>query len=651
MLRPPLAPVLFAALLLSAACGDDRGDALERSDETSAPTGAADPGPATDSEPVASEIRYAGAEACRPCHAEIVESVAASAHARAAWSIDDVPEGLGDDPEALAGATHGLGGLRRAVLLERRSGTLAVTTRAWTEAAGWHDAADDATPMLQPVPFGSQCARCHPIPGLVNARDLPLAPPESASLPAGVGCESCHGPAAAHAENPSHPLAAIGSLPWRGCAHCHAQGAVLPRHGERPLLPGEPLTDHVLPTILAMPTGASNAYFLDGRPSTAHAMATQALAQSQCFQVGGATCTTCHDPHGGGLRESDPDASCRNCHASIASALAEHSRHPAPRGPVPNVREESEAAAANRAPGCVDCHAPAILRLGPGEAARDHAFGAPHPTLTALLGLPNACSNCHADDEPTALVAAIDRWFPDRESDPPRVAWANAFARGFATLRPDAPADARADAARLLAGVLADDAADPWTRASAAELLGGLGIASDEARQRLSEILRDAEDPVLLQRAAVALGRVGGPVEPIRELLERSDDWRVRLSAASGLIHAREPRGLDELERLRRDESLPVVGRGAVTAQLGLALLHRGVGRRAELLLAEATRMRPDDVAAWLNLGTARVALGDDEGAHLAWQAVLDLDPGNPYALSNLESLAEKDRSQAEAER
>ena len=71
---------------------------------------------------------------------------------------------------------------------------------------------------------------------------------------------------------------------------------------------------------------------------------------------------------------------------------------------------------------------PADLRVLPYAGAaptwwsivrHDHGFRIPRPDLSAKLGTPNACNDCHTDKSPEWAAAAIERWHgPNREGLP-----------------------------------------------------------------------------------------------------------------------------------------------------------------------------------------------------------------------------------------
>ena len=164
--------------------------------------------------------------------------------------------------------------------------------------------------------IGEDCLACH--------NSYPRGP----NLPAGIGCERCHGDGARHvaaAQAKGAQLAAIRAAivnparlpgPRRDevCYQCHLETTstslpgMIRRYG-RPAYsyqPGEPL---------------SNAfYYFDHAPGRGRddkfeiVSAAYRLRQSACFrQSETLTCTTCHNPHG---RPRPASAPCLTCHAA-----------------------------------------------------------------------------------------------------------------------------------------------------------------------------------------------------------------------------------------------------------------------------------------------------------------------------------------------
>ena len=120
--------------------------------------------------------------------------------------------------------------------------------------------------------------------------------------------------------------------------------------------------------------------------------------ESRCFTEGGVTCIDCHDPHisgeYGALLEPGPasDRFCVRCHQQIAGAVEEHTRH----------------RAGGEGSRCYGCHLPRTLEgLGMVDdfdyvRVRTHELDhIPYPESSVRFaegaGMPNACTECHAD--------------------------------------------------------------------------------------------------------------------------------------------------------------------------------------------------------------------------------------------------------------
>jgi tetratricopeptide (TPR) repeat protein len=69
---------------------------------------------------------------------------------------------------------------------------------------------------------------------------------------------------------------------------------------------------------------------------------------------------------------------------------------------------------------------------------------------------------------------------------------------------------------------------------------------------------------------------------------------------------------------------------------LGVAYFERGDARRAVREFERAVLMRPDWARALVNLGDARLALGEREGAIEVYQRAVRIDPGDTAAANNL---------------
>jgi len=274
-----------------------------------------------------------------------------------------------------------------------------------------------------------------------------------------VGCEGCHGPAAAHVDKwrrirdvPDpvvNPVKLDIERANQTCAQCHSESLVV-KNGFRPGddfygdfdLAGLEDERHL------HPDGRAKELIHNYIP----------ILESRCAPI---RCTKCHDPHGhlgpdgrpipGDLMKPlDDDGICTQCHDAVAKDLAAHTHHK-PEG------------AGSR---CVNCHMPPLVIEGGHGKVRDHTISIPSIENTRKLGLPNACRSCHVAEYPGFEYEPFAKWYPDAESRNHRVALARAIAGGRAR-RPEAKAALlellanpnpvyRAGAAALLAGYDAD---------------------------------------------------------------------------------------------------------------------------------------------------------------------------------------------------
>lgn len=224
---------------------------------------------------------------------------------------------------------------------------------------------------------------------------------ERALIELGVGCESCHGGAKAHAAAPLaakasfavqspllHVETASGGVPThaqnvnRGCAKCHtvlfSQYPFTWEGGERRQNPGGSTTN----------SGEARDLLLGGCASALD-------------------CTSCHDPHGQDsksrldeLGTSAGNGVCTKCHQGLAapSALKEHSHHaPEGEGGV-----------------CLNCHMPKKNMGLAYDFTRYHRIGSPTDPERVLGDRPLECALCHADRSVDQIVSTMEKWWGKR---------------------------------------------------------------------------------------------------------------------------------------------------------------------------------------------------------------------------------------------
>jgi predicted CXXCH cytochrome family protein len=358
--------------------------------------------------------------------------------------------------------------------------------------------------------------------------------------------------------------------------------------------------------------------------------------QSKMFAAG-VTCGDCHEPHAAKLR-APGDGVCAQCHAPEKYAAASHHQHASANPPLP----------------CAACHMPARTYMVV-DRRHDHSFRIPRPDLSAKLGTPNACNDCHADKDAAWAAAAIERWHgPSRKgfqkyAEAFHAAWNGAAAAAslLAVVARDgnAPAIARASALTELApylsssnialarSALADP--DPLVRIGALDMLAN--VAPPQLWPVVAPLLSDSSRGVRI-RAASLLAAVPAASRPAadRPAFERAAGEFIaaqelnadRPEARSALAHfyARSGRMADAEAEYRT--ALRLSPRYAPAA-INLADLYRQLGRESdgEATLRAALSASPRDGGLHHALGLALTRLKRPQEAIDEFWIAADLEP------------------------
>jgi predicted CXXCH cytochrome family protein len=456
----------------------------------------------------------------------------------------------------------------------------------------------------------------------------------------GTSCERCHGPGRAHVNaytgaNAPSP-AALSSIvrPTRldpatssmVCAQCHSlRNAIDPGFQA-----GRNYYDHFMPRLEYEPRpGLDVAYWPDGRPRRFSNDAI-GLWQSECFLRGGATCTSCHkDPHQPDIDRNPQlavasNALCTGCHQAIGARVETHTRH----------------RAGSTGSSCVECHMPKTV-ISIKATMRDHTMSLPAPENTVAYGIPNACTECHADRKASWAVDTLQAWYPNGRRLK-LVKQADTFTAARAN---------KAGALDRLLALTADPAAAPLIRANAAGYLRDY----DDARA-LSALLAAAQTghPALRAVAISSLGERASAASPDDDAARRAvvaalDDPQraVRIAALVSLINLRgRPLSASDLERFQR------VGRefarmeplyrddAGFERDLGVVHLLGGEPERAAESLQTALTLDPAQPAAKFLLALARINQKRFDDARTLLQQVPSSDPYFRAAQDRLKSLA-----------
>lgn len=424
-------------------------------------------------------------------------------------------------------------------LLAMPDGRLQAHAAAWdVEAGRWYhlydgEGVDHRHPLHWSGPQQNadfMCIECHAT-GFQRGYDPDTGRFASHWQAPGVGCQSCHGPAAEHlrwAAGKGGPddagkgftlaLAEAGDRRQvEMCARCHSRRTPLGNGYQH----GNALLDDYLPMTLD-----AGLYQVDGKID-GEVFEYGSFLQSRMYAAG-VVCSDCHEPHGGRLRGSG-NGVCVQCHnpagqavrADIAAAGLQAKDYD-----QPSHHHHAPGSAGAR---CTACHMPGKVYMGK-DLRHDHSFSSPHPAQARELGHSDACLDCHRDSDPERVLAQFRQWYP--QAAPRDGGYARALhaarrglpgaaegllaqlARGDlpairrATLLGALPDYPSADALRTLVAALSDDS--PLVRRAAVEALAGWLPASRQAAL-FGPLLRD---PVRAVRLAAAWQLLSLEMEP-----------------------------------------------------------------------------------------------------------------------------------------
>jgi len=260
------------------------------------------------------------------------------------------------------------------------------------------------------------------------------------------------------------------------------------------------------------------------------------------------------------------------------------------------------------------------------DPRHDHSFRVPRSDLSVKLGVPNACTRCHAGRRAEWAAAQVESWYGHQPRGYQR--YAEAFT---------AASIGSAGAAQQLQAVARDDLQPAIARASALQRLGrapGAG-ALDAARAGLGDA-----DPLVRRAAVGAIEDVDATVrvELLAPLL--ADPVRiVRMEAARALAGAPTDR-MTETQRTALTRALAEyvaaeefnADRPESHVNLGLLYAAQRRPADAEGELTTALAIDPRFVPAVVNLADLYRATGRDADGERVLRRFLEADPRSAAA-------------------
>ncbi len=473
--------------------------------------------------------------------------------------------------------------------------------------------------------WNSQCAVCHNT-RLNKNYDAATDTYQTAMVEHGVGCESCHGPMAAHNQwqlahqhqslkDPTLTVLTRDQM-TETCAGCHS------RRGEMTdaPAPGASFWDHYLLATV----DDSELFYPDGQIHDEDYEFTAFLGSAMYNH--GVRCVDCHNPHT--MKTKLPgNLLCLSCHAPGSKQAppidpVRHGHHPVfgfdAKGVLTNTDVKAYAPAREQAGGeCVNCHMPQTVYMQ-RHWRHDHGFTIPDPRLTKEFGIPNACNRCHTDQTTDWSLGYVEQWYGTNMNRPYRQ-------------RAETIARARRDDPEAIAPLLRMLQADPYPywRAAAANLLRPWA-GETNVTPALTKALSDPH-PLVRQASVEALGPPGAAgrddiTAALRPALTDASR-NVRIAAARQLaatldVHSRA--GQEYLRFLERAADQPL---GQV--QLGDFAAHHGELTNALVHFQTAVQWDPYSAGIRHELAIVLSQLGRSGDAVSQLETAIKLEPQN----------------------
>jgi len=365
------------------------------------------------------EATFVGAAKCQECHQDNHKAWSHSGHPRMIRDFRKDPtvvvadfSKLPDDANfKLEDATYTVGGKFKQRFMIRKDfkgkedyvlGNYQwnVQTNKWQKFKPWKYWYKEAYPHdNEQLPTSRACDGCH-FTGFMSTEKR---------VDTGISCESCHGPASKHVENPTSKvyLASLADPVRQNevCLQCHMRNRdkrmenvnMSEIYGDARDYPfgyeaGKPLSDYKM--VAPFTLGQETKEFYANGVGKKNRMQGNEFVHSMKGKHG-VTCINCHNPH-----TLEPTAEkntgnnlCMSCH-SFGSIIGPHQK---------GLEQHTRHKEGSKGSLCVECHMPRVGKhTGKSPiTVRTHVFGFITPNETKKYNMPdetNACYACHKED-------------------------------------------------------------------------------------------------------------------------------------------------------------------------------------------------------------------------------------------------------------
>jgi len=465
--------------------------------------------------------------------------------------------------------------------------------------------------------WNANCAECHST-SLQKNYEEKTNTYDTTFNEVNVSCEACHGPGESHVklatEDKLNDSTATGfekNIAQRGnwkfaqgqsiarrdetlnsraqadtCGRCHSRRSTLGDYQH-----GAELMDTHRPSMVRAPL-----YYPDGQILD-EVYVYGSYLQSKMHQAG-VVCSNCHDPHTAELTAPGNDV-CAQCHLPDTYDSPDHHHHEA----------------GNAGAQCANCHMPETTYMIV-DPRRDHSLRIPRPDLSLTIDTPNACNQCHTDQNAQWSVDALRSWGVDLPDTRSHLATAFALYTG---------GDTRA--LPSLIDIVADPEQPAIWRATALDTIGP--AANQTVVENALDVLED-DDPMLRLSAVRSLTGLPGP-QRLQTLLPLASDkaTAVRMEVAASLAEVpldQIPEQTAQVLQQLFTEYISIqqrhVDMPGTRIQLGLFYTARGEEEKAEQQYLQAISINSILLPAYHNLADLyRAQSRDDEAREVLLQA------------------------------